>query len=134
MADELLNIVSKVNSAIRSDKGRRIALSTVMALHKPRIFDQGLDASGAKIGTYSKKYGQYKTSIGRNPGYVNLRLTDQMFFDYGILVSGDSYAFGFQNSFNADKAGWLSDKYEKEIFHLSESELDTLMNVLISEL
>lgn len=134
MADELLNIVTKINSAIRSDKGRRIALSTVMAVHKPRIFDQGLDASGAKIGTYSKKYGEKKKALGRNPGYVNLRYTDQMLSDYGILISGDSYAFGFQNTFNADKAGWMTDKYEKEIFHLSESEIDLLMNVLINEI
>lgn len=155
MADELLNIVTKINSAIRSDKGRRIALSTVMARHKTRIFEQGLDASGGKIGTYSTKpasigrrqqarntgqtyfkggYSEYKSAVGKNPGYVILRNTDQMYADYGILVSGDSYAFGFQNTFNADKAGWMTDKYDKEIFHLSESELDTLMNVLISEL
>lgn len=134
MADELLNIVTQINGAIRSDKGRRVALTTVMAVHKPRIFDQGLDSAGAKIGTYSKKYGEYKTSIGKNPGYVNLRDTDQMLFDYGILISGDSYAFGFQNTFNADKAGWMTDKYSKEIFHLSESEIDLLMNVLINEI
>lgn len=132
--DELLNIVTKVNSAIRSDRGRRIALSTVLSVHKPRIFERGLAANGSQIGRYSKKYGEKKSKLGRNPGYVNLRLTDQMYGDYNIIVSGDQYAFGFQNSFNADKAGWVSDLYNKDIFHLSESELDLLMDILIKEL
>lgn len=133
MADELLNIVSKVNSAIRSDRGRRIALSTVLSVHKPRIFERGQAANGSQIGTYSKKYGEFKKSIGRNPGYVNLRLTDQMLSDYNLLINGESYAFGFQNDFNGQKSGWLSDKYNKDIFHLSETEIDLLMNVLTDE-
>lgn len=132
--DELLNIVTKVNSAIRSDRGRRIALSTVLSVHKPRIFEKGLAANGSQIGKYSKKYGEKKSKLGRNPGYVNLRLTDQLMGDYNLIVNGDQYAFGFQNSFNADKAGWVSDLYNKDIFHLSESELDLLMDILIKEL
>lgn len=132
--DELLNIVTKVNSAIRSDRGRRIALSTVLAIHKPRIFERGLAANGSQIGKYSKKYGEKKSKLGRNPGYVNLRLTDQLMGDYNLIVNGDQYAFGFQNSFNADKAGWVSDLYNKDIFHLSESELDLLMDILVKEL
>lgn len=132
--DELLNIVTKVNSAIRSDRGRRIALSTVLSTHKQRIFFQGLAANGSQIGRYSKKYGEKKSKLGRNPGYVNLRLTDQMMNDYGLVINGDQYAFGFQNSFNADKAGWVSDHFNKDIFHLSESELDLLMDILVKEL
>lgn len=132
--DELLNIVAKVNSAIRSDKGRRIAMSTVMAVHKPRIFERGQAANGSQIGTYSKKYGDKKRLLGRNPGFVNLRLTDQMMNDYGLVINGDQYAFGFQNSFNADKARWVSDRFNKDIFHLSESEIDLFMKVLMSEM
>lgn len=134
MADELLNIVTKVNSAIRSDKGRKLALTTVLAQHKPRIFSQGLASDGSQIGTYSKKYGEYKSSIGKNPGYVNLRNTDHMMGDYGMIVSGDQYAFGFQNPENAKKMGFLTDKYNKEIAHLSEPELDVLMTVLVEDL
>lgn len=134
MADELLNIVTKINSAIRSDKGRRTALSTVLAVHKPRIFEKGLDSTGSQIGKYSPAYAKKKDKLGRNPGYVNLRLTDQMLGDYGLVVSGETYAFGFQNSFNADKAGWVQDKYNKDIFHLSDSEIELLMDILEREL
>jgi hypothetical protein len=133
VADELLNIVAKVNSAIRSDRGRRIALTTVLAVHKQRIFSQGLAANGSQIGTYSKKYGEKKSKLGRNPGYVNLRLTDQLYGDYGLVISGEQYAFGFQNSFNADKAEWVSNTYNKDIFHLSQSEIDLFMDVLTEE-
>jgi hypothetical protein len=134
VADELLDIVTKINSAIRSDRGRRVALSTVLAVHKPRIFDKGLDSNGSQIGKYSPAYAKKKTKLGRNPGYVNLRLTDQLMADYGLVISGETYAFGFQNSFNSDKAGWLQDKYDKEIFHLSDPEIDLLMDILTKEL
>lgn len=130
MANEILDIVAKVNADIKSDRLRRTALSTVLALHKPRIFDKGQSSDGSQIGTYSKAYGEKKSLLGRNPGYVNLRMTGQMASDYGLVVNGETYAFGFQNSFNADKADWLMDKYNKDIFHLSESELETLIKLL----
>lgn len=130
MADEILNIVTQINADIKSDRKRRTALSTVLAVHKPRIFDKGQSSDGSQIGTYSKKYGEKKSLIGRNPGYVNLRLTDQMLGDYGLVINGDTYAFGFQNSFNADKAGWVMDRYNKDIFHLSEQELELLIKIL----
>jgi len=134
VANDLLNIVTKVNNAIRSDKIRRIALTTLLAVHKPRIFDKGLAADGSQIGTYSKKYGEKKKLLGRNPGYVNLRLSDQMSGDYGLIVSGNEYGFGFQNSFNADKMGWNTDRYGKEIAALSDPELKLFADVLLSEL
>lgn len=123
-------MVNKVNAAIRDDKIKRTALTTVLAIHKPRIFEKGLAEDGSKIGTYSKKYGEKKTKLGRNPGFVNLRLSDQMMMDYGLIVNGDEYGFGFQNSFNADKMSWNTDRYEKRIAALSEEEMKVLVDVL----
>lgn len=131
--DEIANIVKKINEAIASDKIRRTALSTTLAVHKPRIFEQGKTESGGKIGTYSKKYGEYKSRIGKNPGYVNFRNTDQLMGDYGIIIQGDQYAFGFQNPDNAAKAGFLSDRYG-DVFHASDSEVEVLLTVLTEEL
>lgn len=133
MADEILNIVNRVNRAILSDKAKRIALTTTLAKHKPRIFESGLDENGGQIGTYSKKYATYKSKIGKNPGYVNLELTGQMKADYGLIQNGTEYAFGFQNQFNADKMGYAQDRYNKGIAHLSESEIDTFTTVLNDE-
>ena len=155
MANEYLQLIDKVNSAIRSERVMRIALSSVLAIHKPRIFEKGLDGTDAKIGTYSTKpisiskknqarqtgktyfkggYAEYKKDIGKNQGFVNLRNTDQMRMDYGLIINGNSYGFGFQNKLNYDKSQWLQTKYDKDIFDNDSKELDVLANVLVFEL
>lgn len=134
MADEILNIINRVNKAILSDRVKRVALTTVLSKHKPRIFEQGLNEDGAKLGVYSEKYGKYKTSIGKNPGFVNLDATGQMKADYGLIVQGNEYAFGFQNSENAKKMGYMQDLYDAGIAHLSDPEIDLFIQVLNDEL
>lgn len=133
MANEILNIANKVNAAIRSDKIKRTALSTVLAVHKERIFTQGKAEDGSQIGTYSGAYAAKKSKLGRNPGFVNLRLTDQMMGDYGLVQNGSEYGFGFQNDANADKMGWATDRYNKRIAALSNTEMELLADVLTAE-
>lgn len=155
MADEILNITVKVVSAIKSERVKKVALTTVLSRHKPRIFESGMAADGSKLGTYSTNpisiarsrqarntgqtffkggYSEYKRAIGKNPGYVNLNDTGQMASDYGLIASGEQYAFGFQNPVNADKMQWMQEKYEKEIAHLSAEEMELLVDVLTDEL
>lgn len=131
--DEIAKISKQVSDAIKSDRTIRIALSTTLAVQKQRIFAQGLKTNGSQIGQYSKKYGEYKRTLGRNPGYVNLRLTDAMMNDFQIIGSNMEYGFGFRNDFNAQKAGWAEDRYG-EIFELSESEVDLFTNTMFFEL
>lgn len=128
----------------------RTSLTTVLAVHKPRIFQKGQDANQAKIGTYSTNpisiskskqarntgktyfpggYAQYKRESGKGDT-VNFRNTDQMMMDYGLVVSGDKYGFGFQNELNFNKSQWLQDKFDKDVFDLSDSERDLLSNTL----
>lgn len=149
MAKEITDLIQRINKAVRSDKAIRIATTTVMAKHKPRVFEQGNDAAGSKIGTYSTKpisiskskqarntgktffkggYAEYKQAIGKG-GTVNLRNTDQMQMDYQVIVSNGQYGFGFQNSENWDKSQWLQDKYNKDVFDLTEEELNLLGDV-----
>lgn len=155
MADEILNISVKINAAIRSDRVIRTAISTVLTRHKARIFNEGLDANGAKIGTYSTVpisipkrkqardtgktkfpggYAEYKTSIGKNPGYVNLQNFGHMMADYGLIQSGMEYGLGFQNQENYDKSIAVQDHFDKTIFAHSNEEVELLGNVLIYEL
>lgn len=155
VANELVSLVNKINNAIRSEMVMRTAISTVLAVHKPRIFEKGLDGSGAKIGTYgtnpisiSKKnqarqtgktyfkggYAEYKKDIGKNPGYVNLRNTDQMMMDYGIVQNGNQFGLGFQNKMNYDKSIWMQDKYDKQIFDHTQQEINILTTVLTDEI
>src|SRR5690606_1535918 len=108
----------RINTAVRSDKAMRTALTSVLSIHKPRIFQSGRDSSKSQIGTYStnpisisKKnqarntgktffkggYAEYKNAIGKG-GPVNFRNTEQMQMDYGIIASNGKFGFGFTNS------------------------------------
>lgn len=149
MAKEINDLIRRINKAVRSDKAMRVALSTVMAVHKPRVFESGQDAKNSKIGTYSTKpisiskknqarntgqtyfpggYAEYKNAIGKG-GPVNFRNTDQMQMDYQVIASGGQYAFGFQNAENWNKSQWLQDKYNKDVFDVTEEELNLLGDV-----
>lgn len=156
MANEWGNILNDINRLRRNDRAVRIALTTVFAVHKQRIFNKGQTAEAGKIGTYSKVpisiarknqaratgrtyfkggYSAYKSAIGKNPGFVNLRNTDQMMMDYTFQIIGnDTYGFGFSNDFNFDKVGWLEDKYDKNIFDESNSEGALMEKILTQEL
>lgn len=155
MANELTDFMSRLSAVTRDGRILRTALTSVMAIHKPRIFERGLDREGSQIGKYgtnplsiSRKnqarntghtyfkggYDQYKQEIGKNPGFVNLRNTDQMMQDYGITGGDNQFGFGFQNTENFNKSIWLQDKYDKQIFDPSDQELQLLAQVMETEI
>jgi hypothetical protein len=156
VANEFTGLIEKINNAVRSDKNHRIALSNVLAIQKPRIFSQGFDAKGQKIGVYSTRpasiskknqardtgrtyfkggYAEYKRAVGKNPGYVNLRNTDQMMMDYGLMGSGLNYGFGFQNNTNFNKSQWAEQHFGlKQIFDISKNEENVLADSLVDQL
>lgn len=155
MANELVGLIDRVNVAIRSERILRVAITTVLAVHKPRIFEKGLDGNNSKIGTYGTKpisiskkaqarqtgktyfkggYAEYKKEIGKNPGFVNLRNTDQMMIDYGIVFSDGKLGLGFQNDFNGNKSNWMEGKYKKDIFDHTQEELDLIGSVISAQI
>lgn len=155
MANEINGLVDRLRKAIQEERFKRIALTTGMAVHKPRIFVHGHDAAGNIIGTYGTNpisisaknqarntgktyfkggYSEYKSAIGKNHGFVNLRNTDQMMMDYGLIQNGQDFGYGFQNQENANKAGWMTDKYDKEIFAASDKEIDIVMNTYLAQI
>lgn len=152
--DELTKLTKKIKQYAESSKSLRVALTTTLSVHKPRIFQAGLDAGRNKIGTYSTKttyisqskqarktgktkfeggYAQYKKEIGKNPGYVILRDTDQMYADYGIVFTGN-FGFGFKNKHNFEKSQWMETKYSKKIFSLARNEVNVLAKTLVRNL
>jgi hypothetical protein len=147
--NEYTAIINKLNAAIKNEQFQRVAATTVLAPYKKRIFSEGKDAQGQKIGTYGTKpisiskknqarqtgktyfaggYAEYKNAIGKNPGFVNLRNTDQMMMDLGLIKNGANFAFGFQNDLNGDKSKWMDSKYDKDIFNVSQAEIDLFAN------
>jgi hypothetical protein len=152
VANELTDLIRKINSAARSDRNLRSSLITTLAVHKDRIFKNGADAGNGKIGTYSTRptsiskkqqarntgqtffpggYSEYKRAIGKNPGYVNWRNTDQMMMDYGLVGSNGSYGFGFNNPENYKKFKNLEKKANKNVGDLSSREFDVLADVTV---
>lgn len=155
MANEFTAVLEKINTVVQADKTMRVALSTVLSIHKRRIFEEGFSARGVKIGTYSTKptsiaksqqarqtgktffpggYSEYKKAIGKNQGFVNLRNTDQMMSDYGLVGAGNSWGFGFQNSENYRKSQAVEQKYQTQIFSLSRYEEEVLADTLLSQI
>lgn len=153
MANEITILVDRINAAILDDRNIRTAFTSTLVIHKPRIFEKGLSADGSKIGIYSTKpssisksrqarntgktyfkggYSEYKTDIGKNPGFVILRDRDQMYADYGVYGSAGVWGIGFQNQFNADKSGWMEDYFDKKIFQLNENEVQVFKSVMIA--
>lgn len=154
MGAELPNINNRLLALINTGIASRIALITTFTFHKTRIFVRGLDSQGSQIGHYSTKpisiskknqakqtgrtrfkggYAEYKSAIGKNPGFVNLRNTDQLYGDYSLTQTGRDFGFGFSNPLNSQKAGWVTEKYDKEIFPVSDQELEMFANILVKE-
>lgn len=155
MANEFTAVLERINTVVRADKTMRVALTTVLAVHKGRIFNEGFSAKGVKFGTYSTKpisiaksqqarntgktffkggYAEYKRAVGKNNGFVNLRNTDQMMSDYGMIGSGQNFGFGFQNNENYKKSQYAEAKYQTAIFDLSRNEEEILADTIFNQI
>lgn len=156
MAKGYDKLIAQLNKMIVNDRAGVAAVNSVLAQQKKRIFQQGKDSSGGKIGTYStnpisisKKnqarntgktyfpggYRQYKSLTGKGSNTVNLRNTDQMMMDLGTtVIKKGQYGIGFSNQFNADKAEWNEDKYDKDIFSTTNAEDNTFVRVFEFEI
>ena len=151
-------VLQKMTDLPKFNRAVKVGVQTVLATQKKRIFVSGEDANNSKIGTYStnpisisKKnqsrntgktyfpggYAEYKKAIGKNDGFVNLRNTDQMNFDYQFFeINNNTLGLGFNNEFNFNKSKWMEDKYNKSIFNQSPIEanvLDTVINFEIGK-
>lgn len=153
MANDWDLVIKDLNDIRRNELLIKRSLSTVLAHQRKRIFIDGRDARGNRIGSYSTKkisisrknqarrtgkttfqggYAEYKRLIGKNPGYVNLRNTDQMMVDYGLEDLGkDTYGFGFSRNENYDKSQFSESKFKKEIFDESDNEGRILEDLLV---
>lgn len=149
-------LISEVNRMLQTDRIMTAAMNSVLAKQKERIFQEGKDSAGGKIGSYSTRpisisrsrqsrntgkthfkggYREYKSLTGKGASTVNLRDTDQMMQDLGTHVLGrNEYGIGFTNSFNKDKADWNEAHFRKDIFSTTENEDQVVTNVIEFEL
>jgi hypothetical protein len=171
-SDTLRNNLTRKFAAIQRDNILvQAALDTVNE-YQDRIFDEGKNTSGGKIGTYSTKpttissenspkklkdndfqpfsrsqrsktgkkgyfgqffpggYKQFKSSIGRESGFVNLTLSGELRQDVTsrfIQVSGNTVILKLKKAINVKKRGFLESKYGS-IFNPSKRESEFFNN------
>ena len=141
---------------MQTDRIMVATLNSVLAEHKDRIFEEGKAADNSKIGNYSTEpisisrknqsrqtgktyfkggYKEYKGLIGKGNSTVNLRNTDQMRMDYTVhVLDKNEYGLGFSNDFNANKAEWNEERFDKNIFDESAEDAKVFDKVFQFEL
>lgn len=89
----------------------------------PTIGKTGKTGKAGKTG-YFDSYKAFRQAIGRETGFVNLRLTENEKFDFtnSISLSGSFYITGFKRPENSKKAERHIKQYGIETFKLSEDE------------
>lgn len=109
----------------------RMAALSVFAIHKPRIFEQGLAADGTEIGIYVKN-SVNKRGGNRGGEVVILSFTEAMKKDYQPSTQGD-VGYGFSSQVELNKSYWNEERYDKDVFALSDEE-STLFIDLVGQL
>jgi hypothetical protein len=129
----LAQLGTKMLTLQQADSLLREVSTSMLAVTRERIHEQGLNASGSQIGEYSDRYLKLRESnnLGTDRT-VRLFFTGQMQNDYSVVdLSDTEYALGYQNQLNADKADWAEDRFGK-IFALTDGELDQV-RAIVSE-
>lgn len=99
----------------QSDSLLRIIAEAMRGKTATRIHENGLKADGSKIGTYSSSYLKWRMNNGYETTGTDivLFLTGQMQRDWKVIaISNTEYGLGYDNAFNADKAGWMENGTE----------------------
>ncbi|MES2731724.1 MAG: hypothetical protein V4714_08250 [Bacteroidota bacterium] len=105
------------------DKVLRGALFDSLALIKGRIQQDGQNSGGGNIGTYSKKWAKFRSSIGRQTGHIDLTLSGDMMRNFSIIPDGsDALGLGFTSDLESDKASGNEERYGGAIFELTSEE------------
>lgn len=172
--------IERVISALeKENKPLLLAVQSVNALRAKRIFVDGLNSSGGKIGNYEntkpvyvkdsqapkkvnhkgktgktiesgyyKSYKDFRSSMGRESGFINLRLNNDLQSDMSncqitkdsnsvpapapIKVDTNTYKVSLKRPINAKKKEGLEKKYGPVFAHTKE-ELDKYYGTLAFE-
>ena len=155
----------KLDEQLIKISNAKFLLTSVTAVHSrqvKRIFEQGLNGDGVKIGNYNSSdplyvnpddspksfptkgkngettfkngkkhktgyfdsYKAFRRAISRETGFVNLRLTENLKFDFtnSLTLMGDVYVTGTKKKENTLKADGAINKYGVATFQLTDNE------------
>ena len=109
----------------------RLIAEGMLGATRERIHEEGKNAAGGQIGTYSPSYLELRIEnrLSADPK-VKLFFTGQMQNDYKIVPLSDTeYGLGFSNQLNADKADWAEERFG-EIYALTDQEMQGLRDIV----
>jgi len=140
-----------INETVKEAKAFGIAVATIHTDINERVFEDGLDAHGVKIGEYSENEGRYakpgskktkfyeggyrefKADIGKESSFVNLELSGNLKMDFsnGLRkVSPLKYQIAVSQKINAVIIESMEEKYSTPIFEASEAEQEKLIRLI----
>jgi hypothetical protein len=127
---ELKNDIANLRKLLTGETQRAVILTVHQQITK-RIFDDGKDKNETLIGNYTLGYLKRRVKKGfPSNRKVILEFTGQMRNDFLVVDVNGQLGSGFLNKFNADKSFWVEETYAKEIFDISKSETDLLIELL----
>lgn len=125
--DEIRNRVLKLEEV---DSLLREISTSMLSVTKKRIHEDGLNANGSQIGTYTSSYLAVRRKNNLSNTNVNLFFTGDMQNDYKVIpISETEYGLGYDNKLNADKADWNEERFGK-IFALTDDELEQVRDII----
>lgn len=117
---------------------RKAAVDSV-AIIADRVQQRGYSSSGSRLvtkarikqGAYSKAHAQRRAERGLQTGHVDLTFEGDLMRNWDVLASSPTEAVvGFRSPEQAAIATYLEDEYGEEIFNLSNSEQDFVVDGL----
>lgn len=110
----------------------RILAFDVIDLMTKRIHIEGKAADDGQIGTYTASYLKLreKKYNRKADDKIIVSLTRQLEQDWSVLDTPNGYGVGFKNTFNYQKARWVEENKNRDIFSLSQREQNYVTEVI----
>ncbi len=89
---------------------------------KKRIFNNGLDSFGQRIGTYTPFSAKLRSRKGLQTSFVDLQLTGNLFSNFQTLKQGEEVVLSIPNDFDFKKAVDNEARFKTVIFEPTEGE------------
>lgn len=122
----ILNTVNLKLTSLDIDRMTREQATTLRALMRIRIHEEGKDSNGTPIGTYTPAYIKYtRAKAGRGTdNKVILSLTRAMEQSMELYPITNGTGIGFSTQENWQKAKWCEETYQKKIYAPTAEERD----------
>jgi len=134
LAEVAGKLVQKLNKLKDKEYLLRPVCVDMIDLMTKRIHIDGIASDGSAIGTYNSAYLAYRQKYHQRTKdtKVIVSLTRQLENDWAVVATKNGYGVGFKNKFNLQKARWVEQIKDKNIFSLAGNELTHAKDLLTS--